>query len=560
MTGRGRWAALAWLAVAVGLAPPLAAGLTHGGPWWAGWWLVAAAPAVRQAWLGLAAASAMIAVYVTWFHGAPPEATFGSARWGDPARTPGLASWRAGRAGNPAGLVVGASPARGRVRAGWVVRQDGHVLLAGAPGTGKSTLCLLPTLAVLAEAGAGVVVTDPKGELYAAAGGLFAAAGYTVARLDFRDPARSDGWDALAPVTAALQAGDFAGAARSAREAATLLAAQGAAGGEHSAFFRQSTTALLTALMLLVADRAPPGARHLGSVYRTLIGTPDLDAVFAALPPDHPAALAYGPVRLSGAETRQNQLTVAAAALALWADPGVVALTGRDTVDWARLADGRLAAFVVIPDEASALYGAAALFVQQQLQRLAQAAAARPDQRLVRPVWLVLDEFGNLPALPDFDKTLNVSRGKGIHVVLALQGLAQLAARYGERPAEAMQAGCATWVFLGGNDAATLRAFSERAGQATVRVRSAGRAGATRQDTTSWAARALVTPDEVARWPWGTALVCQMGAQPLRLPLRRYDAWPASWGPGPQQGGAGGGLPTWQPPAAAEAEAFRLMP
>lgn len=555
-----KWMGAAGLLSVLGL-PEVAWLLAHpGSGWpapWVSWFAVATVPALQKTWFAMTVAVAVGAWYAhVHFSGQAASATgsdaFGTARWGRPEAARGVAKWAAGAASNPEGLVVGALPAHGRVRQAWVVVQDGHAIVLGAPGSGKSTVCLLPTLAVLARSGAGIVVTDPKGELHQTASALLALEGYQVVRVDFRHPDGSATWNALTPVVNALAGQDAAGAARLARELASVLAEGGAAGGEHSAFFKQSTTALLTALILLVADQAPPAAAHLGTVYHTLINTPKLDDVFAALPPEHPAAMAYGPVRLSGQETRQNQLTVAATALALWADPSIVALTGRDSVDWSRLATDKMAIFVVIPDESSAFYGAAALFVQQQLQTLSAVAAREPGQRLRRPVYLVLDEFGNLPQLPDFDKTLNVGRGKGIHVVMALQVLSQLAARYGDRMADAMQNACNTWVYLGGNDVGTAKVLSEKSGMTTVHVSSQSRAQGGRQDTTSLTGRALLTPDEILRWPWGESLVLQMGALPLRFRLRRYTDWPGAWGSVPEQASAPlATLPLWTPGAAA---------
>ncbi len=572
---KGLWWGAAALAAAGLLGPELAVVLTHPGaappaPWVA-WATVVTGPAVRHTWLWVCLVIGVGTVYGALTRGSATGSTrdsdtFGTARWGQPDRAAGVALWSAGRTGNPVGLVVGAEPARGRLRRAWVSVQDGHALLIGAPGTQKSTAVLLPTLAVIGQSGSGLVVTDPKGELWEQASGPLSLDGYTVVRVDFRNPSASASWNALGPVVAALAAGDPAGASRAARELASVLAEQGAAGGEHSGFFRQSTTALLTALVLLVADQAPPEARHLGSVYRTLIEVRDLDAVFDALPPEHPAVLAWGPVRLSGQETRQNQLTVAATALGLWADPGVVALTGRDSVDWTRLATDRLAVFIVIPDESSAFYGAAALFVQQQMQALSRAAAGRPGQRLPRPVYWMLDEFGNLPVLPDFDKTLNVGRGKGIRLVIAVQALAQISARYGDRAAEAMQNACATWVYLGGNDVTTARVMSEKTGQSTVRVASESRMAGGHQNTTSFTGRALLTPDEVLRWPWGHALVQQMGALPLKLSLRRYTDWPGAWGPMADAATGPAGIPPlWRPglppgvPPPAETPGYRIL-
>jgi type IV secretion system protein VirD4 len=448
------------------------------------------------------------------------------------------------------------------VQAGWVVSRDDHGLLLGAPGSRKSTTVILPTLATIAEAGLSVLVTDPKGELYAAAGGRFQAAGYRVAVLDLRDPAQSARWNPLTPVAAQLAAGRRTDAARTARALAQVLAADGAPAGDAGRFWEQSTTALITALALLVADQAPADQRHLASVYATLIHTANLDAVFAALPPDHPAVQAYGPVKLSGAETRQNQLTVAATTLQLFGDPSVAWLTAADELAVADLAAPGCAVFVVVPDESSAYYGLAALFVQQALAALAEAAAQAPGQRLPRPVHLVLDEFGNLPRLPDFDKALAVARGKGVRITIALQALAQLTARYGPDLGKVMQNSCNTWVYLAGNDWETAETVSRKTGQSTVQTTSRHRlAQGGDQETVAGTGRALLTPDEVLRWPLGTALVLQAGHLPARLPLRRYDAWPGPWDAAPPRTARAVTVPPiWRPDAAAPPpDAYRVV-
>ncbi|MGC8488053.1 MAG: type IV secretory system conjugative DNA transfer family protein, partial [Clostridia bacterium] len=215
MQSVGRWGA-AVLAASVLVWPELAVLLAHPGsappaPWTA-WAAVITTPAVLHTWLLLVVLSGVGATYLVLTHGTATgqdsrDTTFGTARWGKPERAEGVALWTAGRSDNPVGLVVGADPVKGRVRHAWVSVQDGHALLIGAPGTRKSTSVLLPTLAVIGQAGSGLVVTDPKGELWESASGPLALEGYTVVRVDFRDPSASARWNALGPVVAALAAG-----------------------------------------------------------------------------------------------------------------------------------------------------------------------------------------------------------------------------------------------------------------------------------------------------------------------------------------------------------------
>jgi type IV secretion system protein VirD4 len=165
------------------------------------------------------------------------------------------------------------------------------------------------------------------------------------------------------PIERALAAGDAATATRLSRQLAQIVTTQVAPSGGNDAFWRESTVALVTALVLAVADQAPPEARNLASVHRLLTETKNLDEFFAALPPSHPARHAYGVVRLSGGETRQSQLTVAAVAMGIFADPGVAWLAFGDEFDPANLVGGHRAVFVVVPDDSAAYYPVAALFV-----------------------------------------------------------------------------------------------------------------------------------------------------------------------------------------------------
>lgn len=532
---------LALFAVSVG---------THGphtleAPWRA-WPYLFASPHVRALWLvlsALALAGSGYLIYLNRQDGSMGEASsrpdarntsYGSARWRKGVDLlNGLARWTANAKGNPAGLVAGAEPGGRTVSHAYVVSQDGHNLIVGAPGAGKSTKVIEPTLLTIAKSGESALVLDPKGELLEASGSIFESFGYSVHRFDLRDPSYSIRWNALKLVSDALSTNDVRTATQVARQLAQILASQGMGSGGDNQFWQTSAVNLITALALAVSSKAPPTTRNLSSVYRTLIETKDLDAFFAAFPPTHPAAMAYGPVKMSQAETRQSQLAVTAAALALFGDPGVAWITAASEFDPKSLGQERTALFIVVPDETAAYHPIAALLVNDILRSLAQVAAQSPGNRLPSPCHLVLDEFPVLPALPDWDKVMAVSRGRGIRINLVVQALSQLEGVYGPSVAATIRNTCNTWVYLSSNDDQTAKAISDKTGQSTIQTTSRsqshpgqmGQAGGI-NDTTGFAARPLLTTDEVLRWPRGEALVLQAGQLPARLPLRFFTEWP----------------------------------
>lgn len=477
-----------------------------------------------------------------------PSGAHGTARWRRPeeirrtlARVPvrPLLDGTASRP-PPAGVVVGAA-GRGRRMATWLAipsaATNPHVLVVGSPGSGKSRRLVLPTLWFLGHAGASVVVTDPKGELYAATAGYFQRQGYLVRTLNLIDPARSDPYNPLAAVAEAAAAGDLDYASQLAWDLAhTLVTGDAAAADPYGKdpFWAQSAEALIASIALYVATHAPPDARHMASVYHTLATAgadtgAELDLLMDSLPDDHPARQAYGTVRLSQDKTRAGVLTTAASKLRLFADPAVARMTARQDY---RLDDpGHRPAIVylLLPDDRSTRNPVAALYIAQlysALVRLAQESGGR----LRVPLYWVLDEFPNVGKIRDWDKMVAVMRGRGMAAVMILQALPQLAARYGKETASVIAANCDTWVLLRTTDRDTAKEISEKLGHYTIRTRT-GSTTTRRYDLSTGTSehlsgRSLLTPDEVLRWPAGQALLLQAGQHPVRLPLPDLSAWP----------------------------------
>lgn len=513
---------------------------------WNAWWGILTDPAIRSLYLVLTAALFFGAGWLVVKNrdggglasqAGGHNAAYGSARWRSKSELGrGLSRWQAGADKHPAGLVVGADPGGKYVSRAWVVAQDGHNLIIGAPGARKTTNIVEPTLNVLAQSGQSAIVTDPKGELYEQTAALFGGRGYDVLRLDLRDPSLSVRWNPLSPISEAMGRGDTAQATRLSRELAQILTAQAAPNGDP--FWQQSAASLITALTLAVADKADPDKRHLASVYQTLIDTGEhLDEFFASLPAGHPASQAYGVVRLSPAETRRSQYTVTAAPLSLFGDPSIGWLTSESEFKPRLLATKPQVVYIVVPDDSTAYYPLATLFVSQILQALAAEASRRPGGKLANPVHFILDEFGNFPKVPDFEKALAVARGRGIRITLVLQAFSQLDAQYGPEVANVMRNVCNTWVYLSSNDVDTGRLVSEKTGQTTVQTTSRGMNWqgqawqGNRNETTAYTSRSLLTLDEVLRWPLGQALVLQAGQLPAKLPLRPFSEWPRLHGP-----------------------------
>lgn len=473
--------------------------------------------------------------------GGPPasgQGQHGTARWRSAGELrSSLAQWIPEMAKAPNGLVVG----QGRQQSAWVVDQDGHALVIGATRSGKGRRIILPTIGVIGtNRQESLLVTDPKGELFAHSAAFLQRQGYVVRRIDFREPRHGLRFNPLVPVSEALhEAQDWTRASQAAWDIAHVVSDPGVGRGDP--FWSQAQEALTAALILGIAEQAPEDCRHLGSVYASLIALGQhegkaLDAWMATFPEDHPARMAYGSVALSTERTRTSIFTGAATALRLFADPDIAWLTAHANYSLDAVAGQPEAHFLIIPDDRSTRYPIVTLYLTQVIQALNH-RAQQEGGRLPRTVHFLLDEVGNLPPIPDLDKIITVAVGRGMRLTLVLQDLQQLKSRYHEA-AGTILGNTATWVYLITQDWDTASLLSKKLGEYTTEVKTLSHAHASwwrpitmasgaAQESHALTGRPLLTPDELMRWPEDQSLVLQTRRPPARLSLPDLSAWRA---------------------------------
>lgn len=125
-----------------------------------------------------------IALYYSGRENRRPGEEYGSARWGDPRA---LCRKYMDHQHKDANIIL-----TQRVRLGmdgYVTQRNMNVLVIGGSGSGKTRYFCKPGLY---SANCSYLVTDPKGELLKAAGGLLLSLGYEVRVFNLIDPEQSD--------------------------------------------------------------------------------------------------------------------------------------------------------------------------------------------------------------------------------------------------------------------------------------------------------------------------------------------------------------------------------
>lgn len=444
-----------------------------------------------------------------------------------------------------------------------------NVLVVGGPGTGKTRYYVKPNLL---QANASFFVTDPKGTLIREMGGALAELGYEIRAFDTIDFSRSMRFNPIAYIR------DEAGVIRFAR--GIVANTEGEADHKGDPYWEKAERLVYTALTAYLVMHCEPADRNLDGLL-TLLSLADarddpgymspLDMVFRELetgeryvrragasaeggslrgfseedgawewvkvrepaPPDDFALASYREFRVAAGDTMKSMLSSCNVRLKPLSIRAVRDLTSKDELDLAHMGDegAKVALFASMSDTDSTFDFLFALLMDTAVSALCAVALEAHGGSLPTTVHFVFDEFANIGRIPDFERTIAVTRSRNIAVSMIAQSLSQLKETYGDNNAETIVNACDTLLYLGGKANETNEEISKMAGKQTVasETQSDSRgAGWTRTVNRGISERDLIQPAEVARMPREDALVLVNGCMPLMDRKYRLERHPRS--------------------------------
>lgn len=132
------------------------------------------------------------------------------------------------------------------------------------------------------------------------------------------------------------------------------------------------------------------------------------------------------------------------------------------------------AIFIHYPDHKPTSHFLVSMLVEQIYQALIEAANKKPSLKLDRKAFFLLDEFGNLPVVVNFDNKLTICRSRNIFFMLVVQDYNQIKKYniYGEGTSQVIKNSCQVVYFLASNDEQTLNDVSKALGTKEVIAKS----------------------------------------------------------------------------------------
>ena len=390
------------------------------------------------------------------------------------------------------------------------ITDDVHILIIGATRSGKTRCLVIQSICALALAAEGMVVNDPKGELYHYTHSFLESMGYMVQVVDFNNPKKSCRYNPLQMIIDAVNENRIDDAQTYTWDFVTFLVEK----NDHSEpiWSNGEMSVIAAAVMCVVYDnRDRPEYQNLTNVYNFIANmckpvnkVLPIDAYMDKLPDSHPAKKLMAIAKLAPDKMGGSFYTAALTTLRLFITNDIYNMTKESEFSLSDVgAKLKQALFFILPDQKTTFYPIVTLLVSQQYELLVT-YAKKCGNRLPHRVNYILDEFGNFAAIDKFQTKMTVAGGYGVRWNLFIQDFNQLIDVYGQEVAKIIQGNCHYWIYLHSQDNSTNEEISKSMGKYTTSTYSLG--GSTQKyaapsssTNIQLSERSLLNPDEVAK-------------------------------------------------------------
>ena len=376
----------------------------------------------------------------------------------------------------------------------------------GTPGSGKTLYFISPTIEANAKSKrkSTMIINDLKGELYARHSKMLKEQGYNVVVLNLRTPRKSLRFNPLSAVYDLyhnfIDTKDYTYLDKCEQQIADISNILiPPTTGDNSNFIDGARGLLTGIIWAMLEDSAKPGYNFTRDMF-TIEHISNIVNKQTPIEPSEPGEKVPNTLIQYLKERRdldtskviesasavisseQSEKTFAsymssfASSMQDYFKGAIKYVTSKDEIKLEEIVSKPTALFLIIPDESKAFYSVATLIIQQIYNYLIDYASTHPiiksdgseEPTLERPVYFLLDEFGNMPKISAMQTWITISRSRKIYFTLILQSKSQLQAVYGEQEMKIILDSCQMQMYLGSNEIETIKFFQEKMGTYTA--------------------------------------------------------------------------------------------
>lgn len=392
----------------------------------------------------------------------------------------------------------------------WKYTGEGHSIIVGSTGSGKSRRCSIPMVMSMLMAKESLVCADPKGELYTNVAHLLTE-DYKVVVLDFRHILDSAACNILAPIVHLYKTG------REEDKQAAMEMLDHVAGALYplrgkDPFWETSAQTMFSGAVRALMDHADPEAVTIKNAFLLVtkgderFGPPNntyMKEFINLMPDDSTAAMELHSYAHTAEDTRGGIRSTFLQGLTPYIrSDGIISMMSGDDLKIHEL-DGETptAVFIILPDESPTYDGICGIIVNELLTHYVRMAHDRYNGRLPRRLNLVLEEFGNIGhAIPNLPHLMAAGRSRNVRCHIILQTFAQLVDIYGPAKATSVRENAGVMIAYRSTHWESLSELSRLCGEREV------------ERNGHFIKEHLITPADLSAMQVGQALVMITGA------------------------------------------------
>lgn len=322
--------------------------------------------------------------------------------------------------------------------------KNGHVMVIGGAGSGKSYNIILPNLM---RSYGSYIVTDPDGRLLEASRKKLEQEGYDIKVLDFEHPVNSDHYNPIQYIHSTEDTINLVNC---------ILDNKNVDFGRMTdPFFNKTEAAFLTAIILYVRNFLPETEQtmhHVSEIITILVRNPDqLDKMFAEVKEfniNDESLSYYETVKLASAKTRLAAFVNASLYVSGFRNKEND-LSISDSLNLALICNRNTAIFLTGYRTARAQAILVPMLIEQAFTEtmLQRAMDYEKNYYEMNFLTMLLDDFTGLGHISQLEILISTSRKYRIGVIMAAQNIAKIRKIYGENTSTIFDA-CATKVYM----------------------------------------------------------------------------------------------------------------
>lgn len=409
----------------------------------------------------------------------------------------------------------------------WVDNGEGHSIVMGSSGSGKTQMIVLPMVKSLAKHDESMIITDPKGEIYEQTSNMLRERGYNVVLLNFRNPQRGSGWNPLHLPYQYYKEGNSDKANELVDDlAVNILYEQNA--NNQDPFWEKTSADYFSGLCLALFEDAKEDEINLNSVNLfTTVGeekcgpnTTYVNEYFNTKDPASPAYVSASSTLIAPSDTKGSILSVFKQKLRLFASrENMSEMLSHSDFELSDIGKRKTAVFIVIQDEKTTYHSLVTIFVKQCYETLVD-YAQKCGGKLPYRTNFILDEFANMPPLKDVETMVSAARSRNMRFTFIIQNFAQLSEVYGKNKGDTIKGNCQNIIYLISTELEALKEISTMCGE--IKVKS-GKGDKEKEET-----RPLITVSDLQKMPLGEIVLLRTRLDPFKTKLK-FDyqmEWP----------------------------------